>query len=311
MSAAAVPVASPPRDVVGYEGDPPSVLWPGGGRIAVSFVVHFQEGAELSVGDGDPTREPGGPAGFPLTTRDLGVETQFEYGSRVGYWRLLDLFEEHGVPVTFAACAVALERNPAAAKAMRERGHDVMAHGWRWDDATLLGREEERERIRLAVDSIARTTGERPVGWLCRSGPSVNTRELLVEEGGFLYDSDAVNDDLPYWTHVAGRKHLVVPHSLAINDIKFDVGFFGSPVEFERQLKMSFDRLYKEGARAPRMMSIGLHLRISGHAARTQAISNFLDHARSFPGVWFARRSEIARHWAEQQPDTVLPLKVY
>lgn len=300
-------IPGPPRDVVGYEGDPPKVTWPGGARLAISLVVNYEEGSELSIGDGDQTREAGGPSYFPLTTRDLGVETHYEYGSRCGYWRLLDVFDEQDVKCTFYACAVALERNRDAAKEMRLRGHDVMSHGWRWEDVTLLSREEERDHIRWAIDSITETTGERPVGWYCRYGPSVHTRELLVEEGGFLFDSDAYNDDLPYWVMVGDRKHLVVPYSLAINDIKFDWGFFGSPAEFEKHLKMNFDRLYKEGETRPRMMSIGLHMRIAGHPGRAQALSNFIEYAKSFPDVWFAKRIDIANHWVANHPDTVLP----
>lgn len=299
-------IAGPPRDLIGYEGEPPRAPWPGGARIAISLVVHVQEGAERSIFDGDDTREPGGPAAFPLTYRDLGVETQFEYGARVGIWRLLDVLAEEGVPATVAACAVALERNPKLAAAIPARGHEVMAHGWRWEDVSDLPREVERERIRRAVASITSTTGQRPIGWLCRYGASVNTRALLVEEGGFLYDSDAYNDDLPYWTRVGGKAHLVVPHSLAANDTKFDSGAFGSPVEFERQLKLTFDRLYKEGARRPRLMSIGLTPRISGHPARAWALAKFLQYAKGHDAVWFARRAEVARAWAGVPADTAI-----
>jgi peptidoglycan/xylan/chitin deacetylase (PgdA/CDA1 family) len=309
MTTSSMTIPGPPRDVVGYEGDPPKVTWPGGARVAISLVINYEEGSELAIGDGDKTREPG-PAS-PLTTRELGLETQFEYGSRVGYWRLLDVMDEQKVKCTFYACAVALERNRDAAKEMRKRGHDVMSHGWRWEDVTLLTREEEKEHIRWAVDSITETTGERPSGWYCRYGPSVNTRELLVEEGGFLFDSDAYNDDLPYFVMVGDKKHLVVPYSLSVNDAKFDFGNFGSPVAFEKHLKMNFDRLYKEGETRPRMMSIGLHLRITGHAARAQALSNFIEYAKSFPGVWFARRDEIANHWMENHQDTLQPRQVY
>jgi peptidoglycan/xylan/chitin deacetylase (PgdA/CDA1 family) len=180
---------------------------------------------------------------------------------------------------------------------MRQRGHEVMSHGYRWEDVSLLTREQEREHIRLAVKSIAETTGERPLGWYCRYGPSVHTRELIVEEGGFVYDCDSYNDDLPYWTSVGSKKHLVVPYSLMNNDGKFNWGAFGSPVDFEKHLKASFDQLHKEGATHPQMMSIGLHMRVIGHPGRAQALSNFIEYARSFPNVWFARRIEIARHW--------------
>jgi len=201
--------------------------------------------------------------------------------------------------VQFHVCAVALERNRKAAREIRGRGHDVVSHGYRWEDVTLLSREQEREHIRLAVASITETTGERPSGWYCRYGPSVNTRELVVEEGGFLYDSDAYNDDLPYWTMVGGKKHLVIPYSLVNNDSRFAQGHFGAPESFEEHLRYTFDRLYKEGATHPKMMSIGLHMRVAGHPARAQAVYKFIEYAKSFPGVWFARRIEIAKHWQE------------
>src|SRR3954451_2669003 len=223
-------IPGPKRDLVGYEGNPPQVSWPGGARVAISLVVNYEEDSELAIGDGDATREPSGPADWPLGKRDLAGEGAFEYGSRCGYWRLLDIFDEQDVKCTFYACAVALERNRDAAREMRPRGHDVISHGWRWEDVSLLSREEERDHIRRAVDSIAETTGERPLGWYCRYGPSVHTRELVVEEGGFLFDCDAYNDDLPYWTTVGGKKHLVIPYSLATNDGKFNFGAFGSPL---------------------------------------------------------------------------------
>jgi peptidoglycan/xylan/chitin deacetylase (PgdA/CDA1 family) len=304
-------IQGPPRDLVGYEGNPPKVVWPGGARIAISLVVNYEEGSELSIGDGDATREPGGPHYFPLTARDLGVEGHYEYGSRVGYWRLLDVFDELDVKCTFYACAVALERNRDAAVEMRKRGHDVISHGWRWENHNLLTMEEEREHIRRAIVSITETTGERPLGWYCKYGPSVHTRELVAEEGGFLYDSDAYNDDLPYWTMVGSKKHLVIPYSLQTNDGKFNWDAFGSPLDFEKHLKANFDCLYREGQTHPKMMSIGLHLRLSGHPARAHALHKFIAYAKSFPGVWFARRIDIANHWIEHHQDTLLPRVTY
>jgi peptidoglycan/xylan/chitin deacetylase (PgdA/CDA1 family) len=223
----------------------------------------------------------------------------YEYGSRAGFWRLMDIFDELDVKSTFYACAVALERNRDAAREIRARGHDVISHGYRWEDVTLLTREEERDHIAKAIASIEETTGERPVGWYCRYGPSVNTRELVVEEGGFTYDCDAYNDDLPYWTTVHGKKHLVIPYDIVANDGGFASGLVGPPREFEEHLRYDFDRLYKEGQTYPKMMSIGLHMRLVGHPARAQALANFIAYAKSFPGVWFARRGEIAQHWYE------------
>jgi peptidoglycan/xylan/chitin deacetylase (PgdA/CDA1 family) len=187
----------------------------------------------------------------------------------------------------------------------------VISHGWRWENHNLLTREEEREHIRRAIVSITETTGERPLGWYCKYGPSVHTRELVAEEGGFLYDSDAYNDDLPYWTMVGSKKHLVIPYSLQTNDGKFNWDAFGSPLDFEKHLKANFDCLYREGQTHPKMMSIGLHLRLSGHPARAHALHKFIAYAKSFPGVWFARRIDIANHWIEHHQDTLLPRVTY
>jgi allantoinase len=299
----ATPIPGPARDVVGYNGKPPKVTWPGGARIAISLVVNYEEGSELAVGDGDTSTERGlsesAVRPWPEGKRDLAMETMYEYGARAGFWRLMSIFDEHDVKSTFYVCALALERNRKAARLIREKGHDVVCHGYRWEDVTLLTREQEREHIRLAVKSIIETTGERPLGWYCRYGPSVNTRELVVEEGGFLYDSDAYNDDLPYWTMVGDKKHLVIPYSLVNNDSRFSQGHFGQPEDFEEHLRYTFDRLYKEGATYPKMMSIGLHMRVAGHPGRAGAVAKFIEYAKSFPDVWFARRIEIAKHWQE------------
>jgi allantoinase len=293
----------PKRDLIGYNGKHPKVTWPGNARIAILLVVNYEEGSEPAVGDGDPEPESvlseSPPRPWPSGKRNLAMETMYEYGSRVGYWRLLNIFDELDVKCTFYACAVALERNRKAAAEMRKRGHDVMCHGWRWEDVALLTREQEREHIRLAVESIKETTGERPLGWYCRGRPSVNTRELVVEEGGFLYDSDAYNDDLPYWEMVGDKKQLVVPYSLVNNDGSFGRGAFGPPNEFEEHLRYTFDRLYKEGATTPKMMNIGLHMRVVGHPARSKALYDFIKYAKSHEGVWFAKRIDVAKHWME------------
>lgn len=296
-------IPGPRRDVVGYGGQYPKVTWPNGARIAVSLVVNYEEGSELAVGDGDTRTERTlsevAPMPWPEGRRDLAMESMYEYGARAGFWRLIDIFDQYQVKSTFYACAVALERNRTAARLIREKGHDVVCHGYRWEDVSLLTREQEREHIRLAVKSIAETTGERPTGWYCRYGPSVHTRELVVEEGGFDFDCDAYDDDLPYWTMVGDRKHLVIPYTQVNNDTRFTHGHMGSPEAFEEHLRYTFDRLYKEGAHHPKMMSIGLHMRVAGQPARAQAVAKFIEYAKSFPEVWFARRFEIAQHWRE------------
>jgi peptidoglycan/xylan/chitin deacetylase (PgdA/CDA1 family) len=294
-------VLGPPRDLVGYAGSPPAAAWPGGARIAICLVVNYEEGSELAVGDGDATTDSGvTDAGWarPGGERNLTLESMFEYGSRAGFWRLMDIFDEHDVRCTFYACAVALERNPEAAAMMRPKGHDVMSHGYRWEDHAGMTEDQERERIRLAVESITRTTGERPLGWYCRYGPNVHTRELVVQEGGFVYDSDDYGDDLPFFTEVGGTRHLVVPYSLVNNDGIF--GAAGPGEDFEEHLRYTFDRLYAEGATTPKLMNIGLHMRLVGNPGRAQALSNFIAYAKSFPDVWFARRIDVARHWIEQ-----------
>ena len=296
-------IPGPVRDMVGYDGRPPKVTWPGGARIAISLVVNYEEGSELAVGDGDELTERGlseaSPRPWPAGKRDLAMETMYEYGARAGFWRLMDIFDEQAVKATFYVCAVALERNRKAARAIGERGHDMLCHGYRWEDVTLLTREQEREHIRLAVASITETMGQRPLGWYCRYGPSVHTRELVVEEGGFLYDCDAYNDDLPYWTEVHGRRHLVIPYTQVNNDSRIASGHFNGPDAFEEHLRYTFDRLYQEGAASPKMMSVGLHMRIAGNPGRAQAVANFIEYAKSHPDVWFAKRIDIARHWME------------
>ncbi|WP_333929555.1 polysaccharide deacetylase family protein [Bradyrhizobium sp. CCBAU 11361] len=226
----------------------------------------------------------------------------FEYGSRVGFWRLIRLLAERGMTATVMGCALALERNPEAAAAIREHGYDVCAHGWRWERHQHLREDEERERIRKTIASLTRTTGERPLGWYCRYGAGVNTRRLVAEEGGFLYDSDAYNDELPYWTTAAGKPHLIVPYGLVNNDAKFIRGAMTTADDFFVYLKDAFDMLHAEGASAPKMMSVGLHTRIAGHPGRAAGLARFLDHVAKRDAVWICRRADIARHWIATHP---------
>jgi peptidoglycan/xylan/chitin deacetylase (PgdA/CDA1 family) len=226
----------------------------------------------------------------------------FEYGSRVGFWRVDRLLSERDMTATVFGCALALERNLQVCEAIRKRGYDVCSHGWRWEHHQKLTEEEERERIRLAIDSLKRTIGKQPEGWYCRYGPSVNTRRLLVEHGGFSYDSDAYNDDLPYWVTIKQKPHLVIPYGLVNNDAKFIRGGMATGGDFFDYLKDAFDFLYREGENAPKMMSVGLHLRLIGHPGRAAGLEKFLDYVRKHPLVWICRRSDIASHWRAVHP---------
>ena len=292
------------RDLVGYGPNPPVVQWPDGARIAISVVVNYEEGSEYSLLDGDPHGEASGefPSPVPVGERDLANESFYEYGSRVGVWRILNILDEAGVKSTFYVCALALERNPQVGPEIVRRGHEVMGHGNRWEEYFKMDRETERAAISNAVESITRTTGQRPLGWYCRYGPSVNTRELVVEEGGFVYDCNAYNDDLPYYTNVNGKNWLVIPYSLEVNDSPFWRTGMASPNNFFETARNSFDRLYEEGATHPKMMSVGLHCRIIGKPSRSVALKQFLAYAKEKPDVWFARRIDIARLWLEQHP---------
>jgi len=293
-----------PRDLVGYGGDPPHPRWPGDARLAVNFVINYEEGSEYNVPDGDGfsegtlTEAPG----RDVQGRDLAAEGMFEYGSRVGIWRVLRLFKERNLPLTVFGCALALERNPKVAAAIRDAGHDVCSHGWRWIKHYQFKEEEEREHIAKAITSFQTTVGARPLGWYCRYGPSVNTRRLLVEEGGFLYDSDAYNDELPYWVRVNDRPHLVVPYSLVANDTKFAAGGLVTANDYFTFVKDGFDVLYREGKTQPKMISFGLHLRIIGHPSRAAGLERVLDYIMGHEAVWVTRRIDIARHWIATHP---------
>ena len=294
------------RDLIGYAGKPPDPKWPGGARLALNFVMNYEEGSEPSIQDGEGYSERAiteNPNPDPdMRGRDLAAEGMFAYGSRVGFWRLMRLFRERSLPMTVFGCALALERNPPAAAAIVVAGHDICCHGWRWVKHYALDEATEREHIRRAIASLTATTGARPLGWYCRYGPSVNTRRLLLEEGGFLYDSDAYDDELPYWTRVAGRPQLVIPYSLTNNDGRFMAGQVGTGADFFEFLRGAFDMLYREGATEPKMMSVGMHMRLLGHPARAAGLERFLDYVAGHPDVWITRRLDIARHWSETHP---------
>ena len=288
------------RDLVGYGSHPPHPRWPGEARVAVQFVLNIEEGAESCLLNGDAQSEawlhelPGRPA--RTGERDLSVEGMYEYGSRVGVWRILELFGVRGLPLTAFAVGQALEFNPELARALAAAGHEVAGHGYRWLDYRDIPADVERRHIRLTIEVIERLCGQRPVGWYT-GRVSPNTRRLVREEDGFLYSSDAYNDDLPYW--LAGSPaHLVIPYTLVNNDARYLLpNGFACGDDFFRLLKDAFDQLWQEGARCPKMMSVGLHGRISGHPARALALARFLDYVQSQEAVWICRREEIARHW--------------
>jgi peptidoglycan/xylan/chitin deacetylase (PgdA/CDA1 family) len=297
-------INGPQRDFVGYGRHVPVVHWPGGARVAVSLVLNYEEGSERSFAFGDQANESLGelPRAIAPGHRDLATESVYEYGSRAGVFRLLRLFERFQVPCTLFASAVALEQNREVADAVRELGFEVCGHGWRWSEDWTVPREEEAERIDRAVASITATCGRRPVGWYSRWMPSADTRELLVAEGGFLYDSNAYNDDLPYYVPVGERQHLVIPYSLTYNDARYITGATGSPAEFLDYCRRGLDYLWEEGAETPKMLSVGLHARLSGQAARASVVREFIDYALNKGRVWFAKREEIAHSWIAQFP---------
>jgi len=292
-----------PRDFVGYGKNVPIVQWPKNARLALTFAINYEAGAERSVAFGDQGPETFGefPSYGAPPKRDLCIESIFEYETRVAIWRILRAFEKYSVKTTFFAAAKTLETNPEAAKEIVSKGHEICSHGYRWIEHFTLSGDEEREAIRKAVASIEKTIGARPVGWYCRE-PSENTIELLAEEGGFLYDSDVYNDDLPYYVNVAGRKFLLIPYTPDVNDFHYFSNRFSNSAEFYQYLKDSFDIMYAEGRDTPKMMNVGLHVRISGRPGRTVAVEKFLRYVKTKPNVWIARRVDIAKWWLEHNP---------
>ena len=295
-----------PRDLIGYGKNLPDPKWPGGARLALQIVMNYEEGGERSLLHGDQEAEAYLQEVVGLAAlqgaRNLTVESMFEYGTRAGFWRLMRTFASYGVKISVFAVAMALERHPEVAAAIVEAGHEVVSHGWRWIDYQGVGEKVEREHIRLAVESLTRVTGSRPLGWYT-GRVSSNTRRLVVEEGGFLYDADAYNDDLPYWTVVSGKPHLVVPYTLDVNDMKFGLaGGFATGDDWLAHARDAFDVLYAEGADHPKMMSIGLHMRLMGRPGRAAALARFFDYVERHDHVWICRRIDIARHWIERHP---------
>jgi len=299
-----------PRDLRGYGANPPHAQWPGNARVAVQFVLNYEEGGENCVLHGDPGSEQFlsemfNPAAFPA--RHLSMESIYEYGSRVGVWRILREFERRGLPLTVFGVGMALERSPEVAAAFVELGHEIACHGWRWISYQAMDEATERAHLQAALESFQRVLGQRPAGWYTgRDSPA--TRRLVVDAGGFEYDSDYYGDDLPFWLQVrktdgALAPHLVVPYTLDANDMRFALPQgYSHGDEFFQYLRDAFDVHYAEGDERPTMMSIGMHCRLLGRPGRMRALQRFLDHVQRHERVWITRRVDIARHWKLVHP---------
>ena len=292
-----------PRDLIGYGANPPDPQWPDDARIAVQFVLNYEEGGENNILHGDKGSEAflsemvG--AQSHAGARSMAMESLYEYGSRAGFWRLHRLFTERRAPLTVYGVAMALARNPAAVAAMKAADWEIASHGLRWIDYQHIPEDVERRHIAEAIALHTQVTGERPLGWY-QGRTSPNTARLVVEEGGFVYDADSYADDLPYYDTRYGKSQLIVPYTLDVNDIKFvALNGFDDAEPFFRYLRDTFDQLYSEGGR---MMSVGLHCRIAGRPGRALAVAKFLDHIQARSNVWIARRIDIARHWLKVHP---------
>jgi allantoinase len=295
----------PARDFFGYGAEPPHAHWPGGARIAVNFNLNVEAGGEHSILEGDTRSEDMlTDIGFPAYQgqRSPMVESAFEYGPRVGCWRLLRIFKRFDVKISVLGVVRALQMYPELTRAFVEHGHEIVSHGWRWLDYHTMGEDEEREHIRLAVEGIKALTGAAPVGWFSGRS-SINTRRLIAEHGGFLYDREYFGDELPFWVKVGGRDHLVVPYSLETNDNRFDRNLgFSNADEFAQYMIDCFDLLYEEGAERPKLMSVAIHDRLIGRPAKAVGLIKFLEHARAHDRVWFCTGRDVAEHWRRAHP---------
>jgi len=295
-----------PRDLIGYGRYTPNPQWPEGARVAVQFVINYEEGGENCILHGDAGSEAflSESVGTQplLGVRNMNMESMYEYGSRAGFWRLHRLFTGRGLPVTVYGVAMAMARNPEVVAAMVEADWEIASHGYRWIDYQYVSEETEREHIRKAIEVHTQVAGSRPLGFY-QGRISPNTRRLVVEEGGFLYDADSYADDLPYWVYDYGRPHLIIPYTLDTNDMRFATyAGFNAGDQFFAYLRDAFDTLYAEGQDAPKMLSIGLHCRLVGRPGRTAALARFLDHVQQHEKVWVCRRVDIARHWHTHHP---------
>ena len=288
------------RDLIGYGSNLPKVEWPNKARIAVQIVLNYEEGAENCVLNGDKNSEVFLSeiiGAQPIKGRHMNMESLYEYGSRVGFWRLHNLFQEKEIPITIFGVGMALEKNPEICKAIIEADYEVASHGWRWIDYQNIKKAEEKKHMQLAIKAHTKIFGKRPDGWYTgRCSP--NTRDLVMEDGGFLYDSDSYSDDLPYWESRNKKKQLIIPYTLDNNDMRFATSQgFNTGDHFYSYLKDSFDTLYEEGRTNPKMMSVGLHCRIIGKPGRVQSLKKFLDYILKHEDIWICKRVDIAKHW--------------
>ena len=296
-----------PRNMIGYGSKEPKVVWPNNAKLALQIVLNYEEGAENNVLHGDKHSETflseiiGAQA---IKDRHINMESMYEYGSRRGFWRLHKLFQEKKIPVTIFGVAMALERNPEVCEAIKNGDYEVAGHGWRWIDYQKVKKNIEKKDMKLAIKKLKKIFGERPIGWYTgRCSP--NTRDLVFEDGGFLYDSDSYSDDLPYWEYKKNKKQLIIPYTLDNNDMRFATNQgFNSGDQFYTYLKDSFDALYEEGKTAPKMMSVGLHCRLIGRPGRFQSLKKFIDYVLKFDDVWICKRIDIAKHWIKNYPNT-------
>ncbi len=289
-----------PRDMIGYGSKEPRVTWPNNAKLALQIVLNYEEGAENNILHGDKNSETflseiiGAKA---IKDRHINMESMYEYGSRRGFWRIHKLFREKKIPVTIFGVAMALERNPEVCNAIKNGNYEIACHGWRWIDYQNIKKSVEKKDMKLAIKTIKKIFGERPLGWYT-GRCSTNTRDLVFEDGGFLYDSDSYSDDLPYWEYKKNKKQLIIPYTLDNNDMRFATNQgFNSGDQFYTYLKDSFDALYDEGKTNPKMMSVGLHCRLIGRPGRFQALKKFIDYVLKFDDVWICKRVDIAKHW--------------
>ena len=295
-----------PRDLIGYSDQPPHAYWPDDARVAVQFVLNYEEGGENCILHGDPASEKFlseiiGAEPFE-DARHMSMESIYEYGSRAGVWRILDLFRARKIPITVFAVAMAMQRHPQVIEQALKDGHEIASHGYRWINYHGMSIEEERAHMEKAIAIHSDICGARPLGWYT-GRTSAHTRDLVAEEGGFIYDADDYSDDLPFWSKQVTAQHLIVPYTLDTNDMRFATAQgFHTGDQFASYLIDAFDTLYAEGASSPKMMSVGLHCRLIGRPARFAGLVKFIDHVQKHEKVWMARRLDIAKHWMKTHP---------